>query len=160
MYTKAMVFLAAAMCSASANAGSELMVTTESAKGGVMAVGFDLVSDGSVAGFSFTLDLLGAESKALRSSNCVSQVPKGFTASCVFLQGKVSVIATADAMGQTLPAGVQSVGSISLSGGLSKAGSLRVFDFETSNDNGVSTAGSAKVDGVDMGDTAAETVAQ
>jgi len=151
------VLLFGAVGSASA---AELLASVESVKGGASAVGLDLVSDGSVAGFSFSIEIPGVEAKAVRSSNCVSQLPKGFSAGCGYSAGKINVIAWADAPGTFLPSGVTSVGSVAITSALSKASSIRVSSFETSNDNGVSTPGSAKVDGVDMGVLAAETVAQ
>jgi hypothetical protein len=143
----------------SANA-AELLASVETAKGGGAAVGLDLVSDGTVAGFSFSLEVPGVEAKAIRSTNCVSQLPKGFSAGCGYSQGKINVIAWADAPGTLLPAGVTSVGTVMVNSPLAKASSFRVSNFETSNDNGVSTPGTAKVDGVDMGDMAAEPVAK
>jgi len=154
MNTKAILVVLAAAVSSPVLAQNELLVTAEGGKGGALAVGLDLVSDGTVAGFSFVLDTPGVDAKAVRSSNCVSQLPKGFTANCVFNSGKVAVIATADAMGTTIPAGVQSVGSISLLSGLAKGASLGVVDFETSNDNGISTPGKVSVNGVSVGETA------
>jgi hypothetical protein len=152
MNIKAVVLAVATLASTSAVASSELLVTTESGKGGALALGLDLVSDGTVAGFSFVLDLPGVEAKAVRSSNCVSQLPKGFSANCVFTQGKVAVIATADAMGTAIASGVQSIGSIALASGLAKGASISVVDFETSNDNGISTPGKVAVNGASAGE--------
>jgi len=151
---------AAAMIVAGSASAAELIASVEQVKGGASAVGLDIVSDGSVAGFSFAIELPGVEAKAVRSSACVSQLPKGFSAQCALNGGKLHVIASADASGTFLPAGVAAVGSVAISSPLAKNAALRISGFETSNDNGVSTAGSAKVDGVDMGDMAAETVAQ
>jgi hypothetical protein len=147
------------LLSASVNA-AELLASVEQVKGGASMVGLDLVSDGNVAGFSFAIEVPGVEAKAIRSSNCVSQLPKGFSAQCSVNQGKIFVYATADAPGTFLPAGVSSIGSIAMSSPLAKGAALRISGFETSNDNGVSTAGTAKVDGVDMGDSAADSAAK
>jgi hypothetical protein len=155
-YVLAMCAFAAA---GSANA-AELLASVEQVKGGAAAIGFDLVSDGTVAGFSFSVEIPTVDAKAIRSSNCVAQMPKGFTASCGYGAGKLNVIGWADAPGTFLPAGVASIGTIVVSSPLAKASGIRVSAFETSNDNGVSTFGTAKVDGVDMGDTAAEPVAK
>jgi hypothetical protein len=155
-------FIAAAiaLCAFGSANGAELLASVESGKGGVTALGLDIVSDGTVAGFSFAVELGGVEAKAVRSSNCVSQLPKGFSAQCAFNQGKLFVIASADAPGTFLPAGVAPVGTVVVASPLAKAGAVRISGFETSNDNGVSTPGTAKVDGVDMGDMAAEPVAK
>ncbi|MCE3004646.1 MAG: hypothetical protein LW860_18420 [Xanthomonadaceae bacterium] len=156
---KKFIIAALALGFAGAASSAELLATVEQGKGGASVMGLDLVSDGTVAGFSFAIELPGVEAKAIRSSNCVSQLPKGFSAQCAFSGGKVLVFAVADQPGTFLPAGVTPVGTIALTSGLAKSG-LRVSGFETSNDNGVSTPGSAKVDGVDMGDMAAEPVAK
>jgi hypothetical protein len=139
---------------------AELLASVEQVKGGASIVGLDLVSDGTVAGFSFAIEVPGVDAKAIRSSNCVSQLPKGFSAQCAFNQGKILVYATADVPGTFLPAGVASIGTVALSSPLAKGAVLRISGFETSNDNGVSTAGTAKVDGVDMGDSAADSAAK
>ncbi|MFN7550565.1 MAG: hypothetical protein ACK59M_13840 [Pseudomonadota bacterium] len=139
---------------AGSTSASELIASVESVKGGALAVGLDLVSDGTVAGFSFAVELPSVDAKAIRSSNCVSQLPKGFTAQCSFSQGKLFVIASADAPGSMLSAGVTPVGTLMVASPMAKASSIRISSFETSNDNGVSTAGTAKVDGVAMGDSA------
>lgn len=139
---------------------AELIATVETAKGGAAAIGLDLVSDGTVAGFSFSLEVPAVESKAIRSGNCVAQLPKGFSAGCGYSEGKINVIAWAEAPGTFLPAGVTSVGTVMVNSPLAKASGFRISNFETSNDNGVSTPGTAKVDGVDMGDMAAEPVAK
>jgi len=153
-------FVSIALCFASAASAAELIASVETVKGGATAVGLDIVSDGTVAGFSFSIEAPGVDSKAIRSTNCVSQLPKGFTAGCGFGAGKVNVIASADVPGTFLPAGVTPVGTVMVTAALAKGASVRVSNFETSNDNGVSTAGTAKVDGVDMGDMAADTAAK
>lgn len=159
MKTKFAIAIALLGGVSSANA-AELLASVETAKGGAAAIGLDLVSDGTVAGFSFSLEVPGVEAKAVRSTNCVSQLPKGFSAGCGYADGKINVIAWADAPGTFLPAGVTSVGTVMVNSPLAKASGFRISNFETSNDNGVSTPGSAKVDGVDMGDMAAEPVAK
>ena len=157
---KKYLIAAIALGFAGSASAAELLATVEQGKGGVSAVGLDIVSDGSVAGFSFAVELPGVEAKALRSGNCVSQLPKGFSAQCAMTEGKLYVYAVADQPGTFLPAGVTAVGTIAVTSPLAKGAALRVTGFETSNDNGVSTAGVAKVNGVDMGDTAAEPVAK
>jgi hypothetical protein len=159
MKIKHIAVAAALMAAGSVNA-AELLASVEQVKGGASAVGLDLVSDGTVAGFSFAIETPGVDAKAVRSSGCVSQLPKGFTAQCAFNAGKLFVIATADAPGTFVPAGVTPVGSVVLTSPMAKGNAIRISGFETSNDNGVSTAGTAKVDGVDMGDTAADSAAK
>lgn len=159
MKIKHIAVAAALMAAGSVNA-AELLASVEQVKGGSTAIGLDLVSDGTVAGFSFAIEMPAIEAKAVRSTGCVSQLPKGFTAQCAFNAGKLFVIATADAPGTFIPAGVAAVGSLVVTSPAVKPSAIRISGFETSNDNGVSTAGKAKVDGVDMGDTAADTAAQ
>lgn len=159
MNRKIVLAVAALFAAGSANA-AELLASVESVKGGATAIGLDLVSDGTVAGFSFSIEVPDVEAKAIRSTNCVSQLPKGFSAGCGYGAGKLNVIAWADAPGTFVPAGVTPIGTVTVASPLAKASSIRISNFETSNDNGVSTAGTAKVDGVDMGDMAAEPVAK
>jgi hypothetical protein len=150
---------AALFATASVNA-AELLASVEQVKGGTSAIGLDLVSDGTVAGFSFVVETAGVDAKAVRSTGCVSQLPKGFTAACSFNAGKLYVIASSDVPGTMLPAGVTSVGSVVITSPLAKANGVRISGFETSNDNGVSTPGTAKVDGVETGDVAADAAAK
>jgi hypothetical protein len=152
--------VAASLLVAGNVSAAELLATVEQVKGGATAIGLDLVSDGTVAGFSFAVEVGAVEPKSIRTGNCVSQLPKGFTAQCAYNQGKLYVIASADAAGTVLPAGVVSVGSVTVASPLAKASAIRISGFETSDNNGVSTPGTAKVDGVDMGDMAAEPVAK
>lgn len=157
---KKFIIAAMAVGFAGSVSAAELLATVEQGKGGASVIGLDLVSDGSVAGFSFAIDLPGVDAKALRSGNCVSQLPKGFSAQCAMTAGKLYVYAVADQPGTFLPSGIAPVGTVALTSGLAKGASLRISGFETSNDNGVSTAGTAKVDGVDMGDMAADPAAK
>jgi len=160
MKTHGFVLAAAALLGAGSVNAAELIASVEHVKGGAAAIGLDLVSDGSVAGFSFSLQVPSVDAKAIRSTNCVAQLPKGFTAACGFGNGKINVIAWADVPGTFLPAGLASIGTVAVTSSLATDSAIRISAFETSNDNGVSTLGTAKVDGVDMGDTATETVAQ
>jgi hypothetical protein len=159
MKTKLIAAISGLLLAGSAGA-AELLASVEQVKGGATAIGLDIVSNGDVAGFSFAVEVGAVEAKAVRSGSCVAQLPKGFSAQCSYTNGKLFVYAVADAPGTYLPSGVASVGTVVVASPLAKAGAVRISGFETSNDNGVSTPGIAKVDGVDMGDMAAEPVAK
>lgn len=129
--------------SLSVNANDLVASVEHSKNGNSSVVGLDLISDGNVAGFSFALEISGLEGK-FNSKGCVSDLPKGFSANCAFSNGKLYVIASSDQPGVTLPKGLVSVGSIAVTG--MKKGAVKVVGFETSNDQGVSTQGSSKVE--------------
>lgn len=159
--TKSKIFIAALSLAFMGTASAaELITSVENTKGGATAIGFDIVSDGAVAGLSFSIEVGNLDAKALRSNSCTAQVPKGFSAGCAYANGKINVIASADVPGTFLPSGLAPVGSVIISSPLAKGQAIRVSHFETSNDNGVSTIGTAKVDGVDMGDVAGEDTAK
>lgn len=111
----------------SANA-AELLVTKGDAKGGSSQISLDIVSDGDVSGFNFTVNLGKAGAGSAKLGRCVADLPKGFSGECRLHAGKVNVIAMADRM-EALPAGVISVGSIDFdSSDMAKAG--RVISIE------------------------------
>lgn len=114
-------------------------------------IGIDIVSDGTVAGFSFAVEVGTVDATEVRTSNCITRAPKGFTAGCAYANGIIKGIASADAPGTFMPAGVAPVGSVVVFLSLAKGQVIRVHQFETSNDGGGSTVGSAKVHGFDAG---------
>lgn len=110
---KAQIFcIAAALGLVSASAFSAELVVTAVPTGNNMAVAFDLVSEGNVAGLNFKLNVPGlAESKA-KLPKCVADLPSGFSGGCSVTKEGVYVYATSDNLGITIPAGVASIGSV------------------------------------------------
>lgn len=127
---------------------NDLIASVENSKAarGGSAIGLDIVSDGTIAGFSFAVEVPGVDTKNIVTKGCAKDLPKSFTAGCNFVNGKLYVIASSDKAGVTLPAGVVPVGSIVITG-VQKAGPIKISGLEFSDDVGKSAPGTAKVDG-------------
>lgn len=137
--------LLAATCQVQA---AELLVTPAAGKGGAMNVALDLASEGDVSGFNFTINVGKGGASSANLSKCVADLPKGFTGECRLTNGKVIVFAMADRM-TTLPAGVVSIGTLSLRGtGLAKGGAaaLTVEEMEFVDVKGVPLQAKSRVE--------------
>lgn len=99
------------LLASSSSFAAELLVTKGVAKGTGSRVSLDVVSEGDVSGFNFTVALGKVQASKADLSKCVSELPKGWSGECNLVNGKVIIIAMADRM-TTLPAGAVSVGSI------------------------------------------------
>lgn len=122
---RAVALLAGGLIFASMQVGAaELLVTQGKGKGGNANVALDIVSDGNVSGFQFTVNLGGkAVARSANLAKCVSDLPAGFSGECRLVEGKVNVFVLADKMA-ALPAGPVSVGSIGFAASdVAKAGS-------------------------------------
>lgn len=121
--------LFAATCQAQA---AELLVTPAVGKGGAMNVALDLVSEGDVTAFNFTVNLGNGHKGSAKLGSCVADLPKSFTAECRQNGSKIVFFAIANGM-QTLPAGVTSIGTISFASGAAPkggAGNLTIEEAE------------------------------
>ena len=98
--------------SASAN---ELIVTPVASKAGQVSMAFDIVSSGDIAGFNFKVSMPGLVKKKGELASCVAELPKGFSGACSVQDGGIYVFATSDSPSVSLPAGVVSVGTVSVS---------------------------------------------
>ncbi|ODU47887.1 hypothetical protein [uncultured Aquimonas sp.] len=124
MFTKSkFIFAGVALLLSGVAFAAELVVTqgeTQS-KSGQVAVTLDLASAGDVSGFQFILR--SSEQMKLGSvdvSKCLSDLPKGFSGQC--RQNEDGIYFSALASGKSvLPAGVVSLGSLSLPAGAAKA---------------------------------------
>lgn len=103
---------------------AELLVTPVTAKGGNASVALDIVSDGNVSGFQFSVDLGKGAARSADLSKCVADLPAGFSGECRLAKGKVNVFVLADKMA-ALPAGPVSVGSIGFAASDMKAGGAK-----------------------------------
>jgi hypothetical protein len=137
-------------CSATLATANEVMVTNVSSakdqKNSALAI--DIVSDGSVAGFSFRVDIPGLVDSSAKLGGCVAELPKGFQGGCSVVKGSVYVIASSDSASLTLPQGVTKVGTIYYSrrNASKDAGqSIQVVGAEFSDNNANSVSGTAKV---------------
>ncbi len=79
--------LGAVMASSAANA-AEVIVTAVPAKG-TIALSFDMVSDGDVAGFNFKVNVPGLATTSQKLPKCVAELPKGFSGDCSVAKGGV-----------------------------------------------------------------------
>lgn len=125
--------------------GAEVLVTAGGAeKSGSSRVALDIVTEGNVSGFNFFVRT-GELKGAINVSNCVADLPKGFSGSCQAAKDGVYVFAMAD-LKTVLPAGVTAVGSITLPGGLAKAQrSISIEQLEFADVDGKSVAVTAQI---------------
>lgn len=111
---------AALILSAGSASAAELLLTPAASKSGNTNLALDVVSDGEVSGFQFSIALDKAQAASVDLSKCVSDLPKGFSGECGIGNGKLTVIAMANGM-TTLPAGAISVGSLGFPRSAAKA---------------------------------------
>lgn len=125
--------------------GAEVLVTAGGAeKSGVSRVALDIVTEGNVSGFNFFVRT-GELKGAVNVSNCVADLPKGFSGSCQAAKDGVYVFAMADGKA-VLPSGVTAVGSIALPSGLAKAQrTISIEQLEFADVDGKSIAVTAQV---------------
>lgn len=108
--TIAGVFGAMFSVSASAN---EVLLTASEAKSSAGAMALDLVTDGNVTAFEFTVSANGA--KSVDTSKCLSELPKSHNGTCVFRAKTNDVIVIAfSPTNAPLPSGVVGLGSLNL----------------------------------------------
>lgn len=129
---------------------ADLLVTTGSAKASGV-VSLDIVSDGDVSGFNFSISTGKAKFSEANLSKCVADLPAGFDGACRLTNGTIYVFAMAKGLA-TLPKGTVSVGTIMLpSRELQKAGAtaadLKVDLVEFVDVNGRSLATTKFVNG-------------
>lgn len=143
------VAIALGLVSASA-LSAELVVTTAPA-GNNMAVAFDLVSDGNVAGLNFKLNVPGLEDSKAKLPKCVAELPAGFSGGCSITKGGVYVYATSDSPGTVIPAGVSSIGSVVIANPAVRAKSgaaskLTVSELAFYDNNAKAIGASSRID--------------
>jgi hypothetical protein len=127
---RTLAFVAGGLFFASLQAGAaELLVTPVTGKSGNASVALDIVSDGNVSGFQFSVNLGKVAARSADLSKCVADLPAGFSGECRLADGKVNVFVLADKM-ISLPAGPVSVGSIGFAASdMAKAGGAK-FNIE------------------------------
>ena len=158
--TQLLALIVAALSATSAfGAGSnELIGTVERASSkNTAAIAMDIVSDGTIAGFSFRVEVPGLDQGSAQIKGCVVELPKGFTANCNAVADGVMVIASSDVAGVMLPKGIVPVGKIYVSRrpdgdrAVNRVGAspalleINFSNVEFSNDKGLSQPGSSKV---------------
>lgn len=115
-FTKIGIAAALALCCFNVSA-EELLLTAEKA-GGNSALSLDFVTEGQAVAFQFNIKLpKGVTAAQVDLKSCLSQLPKSHTGNCVLNEKIGEIIATVyNDQNVRLPAGVVSVGHISLKG--------------------------------------------
>lgn len=112
-------------------AANELVVTPVMSKSGQVSMAFDIASAGDVAGFNFKVNMPGLVKRGGEQASCVAELPRGFSGACSIQDGGIYVFAVSDSPSFSLPAGVTSVGKISVNyaESLAKAGGRNAFSI-------------------------------
>lgn len=124
----------------------ELLVTGASDKsGGSISLALDLVSDGSTRGFDFVIPVVSKGAK-VDTSQCFVNLNKSFQGACKFNGTEITGIAFAWE-NVTLPAGVHSLGTITIKGGmLEKKGSGYAVQFNSADAGGSAIQSTVRAD--------------
>lgn len=105
-------------------------------RGNMKILSLDFESDGEAASFSFRV-VLPEGAKMVDTSNCLSELPKGFRGVCKEYDekvGKVVAVTVMNVEGNAFPAGLNSVGKLRF---VSNGAASAVIDtFEASDRNG------------------------
>ncbi|MEB2314558.1 MAG: hypothetical protein OZ919_00485 [Xanthomonadaceae bacterium] len=101
----------AVICAFGSAHADELLITSAKNKGG-SATALDVVSDGSTTALQIRLNV--GEGQKVDLSNCVSGLPSTHTGVCAYKNGKVTILVHSD-KNELLPAGVVSIGSVTMS---------------------------------------------
>lgn len=113
------------LASSVASASDTLIVTGEKAKGGTV-VALDFASSGAATGLQFKIAVPGGEKAKVGLGGCLKGLPATHGGACNFTKGIVVGIVYSDT-NAPLPAGVVSLGTISISG--AAAGAPEVVEF-------------------------------
>lgn len=127
---KAIYSAIALMIASSANAAdsNNIIVSGSTAKD-ASAYAIDVVSDGTVSAFQVFIHFEGVSDKQIFLKSCLAGLPSGFQGRCDFSEGRV-IVAVYHGQNAALPAGVLSLGSISVKG---VPTGVRTTDAEMSN---------------------------
>ena len=107
--------LLAAPAFAFAGSASNQLIAVPAMNKSASALSLDFVSDGSAAGFQFRIDVGTGSSKNVDLSACTAAIPKNRAGSCGFKSGVV-IGAVYSPDGTAIPAGIISVGRITVKG--------------------------------------------
>lgn len=143
----ALAVLGAASFGAVAEQNNSAMAIEAAGRGGAKILSLDFESDGQAASFSFRV-VLPEGSKRIDTSNCLSELPKGFQGVCKEYDGKVVAVTVMNTEGKAFPAGLNSIGKLRY---VSSSATSAVIDtFEASDRNGeLAKMGAAKVEKLD-----------
>ena len=117
MSIKNTILVAALMALVGSASAAELLMTDSGlskARNAGSTLALDIVSDGDVAGFDLIIPV--PKGVKVNTAKCLASLPAGFQGVCKHNEGEVAVIAVSMNL-QALPAGVHSIGTLSISGG-------------------------------------------
>lgn len=138
MKTKLAALLASLIIAPSAFGSAQLIAVQEQAKGGGVVLSLDVAVTGQESGFDIKIETDAASIKEVDLSQCVANLPKDRTGGCGFKDGVV-ILGVYSPNGDTIPAGIVSVGRILVKSG---KGSARVAHFQAFNRAGDDVASS------------------
>lgn len=117
MFIKRMILATACFGFFSAAIGAELLLTDDGmakSRSAASTIALDIVSDGDVSAFDMIIPV--PKGVKVNTSRCLTALPTGFEGSCKHNEGEIAIIAVS--MGsKVLPAGIFSVGTLTISGG-------------------------------------------
>lgn len=131
-----------ASVAANAETSDQFLITGAASKGGDAAYSIDLSTNGNAVVFQAFFSVEGAKAENFNLDGCMAGLPKGWGGKCEFTHGKVVLVGYSPAL-SPLPAGLQNVGTIKVSG--AKAGALVVTDVEIGDRNGSLISSAATV---------------
>lgn len=118
MFIKKLLIAAAAVGFLGSATGAELLLTDDgmakTARNVPSSIALDIVSDGDISGFDMIIPV--PKGVKVNTSRCLASLPTGFQGVCKHNEGEVAVIAIS-MDSKALPAGVYSIGTVSISGG-------------------------------------------
>lgn len=117
MFMKKTILVAALLGFAGSAMSAELLMTDSGlskSRSAGSTLALDIVSDGDVVGF----DLIIPVPKGIKvnTAKCLASLPAGFQGVCKHNEGEIAVIAVSMNR-EVLPAGIHSIGMLSLAGG-------------------------------------------
>lgn len=117
MFMKKTIYVLALLGFAGSAMSAELLMTDSGlskARNAGSTLALDIVSDGDVAGFDLIIPV--PKGVKVNTARCLASLPAGFQGVCKHNEGEIAVIAVSMNR-QALPAGVHSIGMLSISGG-------------------------------------------
>ena len=143
--------VAGALMVSSVSAG-QLVVTNGMAKKGAQSMALDFATDGNATALQFEIALpKGISADQVDLSACTADLPKTHGGACNVAKGKIIGLVFSDS-NEVLPAGVVSIGRISINGSNGKAAALEVTKFLVSDAQANQLEAKVVVDGAASAD--------
>lgn len=143
---KKLVFCLASLLFVSQAGAGELVITAPEgvSKSGVGEVAIDLATEGNVSGFNFLVRIPGLKRGSIDTSQCLSQLPKGWSGACNQTEEGVYFFAMSDGK-STLPAGMSAVGKLRVPAEGLRKGAISTDHVVLADANGDAIESSAQV---------------